>query len=112
MEKHKKSTELNLNCLRILDALLGTALLDMESEALDCLDVFGDHAWSCRAGADEARFDVLVALGHKGNLTRSQLDELMELVSEDSQAHVYFYIYQGHKLMAEQLAVVEESSSG
>jgi len=100
MNNQNVLSEQHLNCLHILDALLGNALLDVDTEAKDALASFSDYAWSCRRGVDEARFDALMAWGHEGTLTRSLLDELMELVSDEGEAHVYFFIYQGHKMIA------------
>jgi hypothetical protein len=88
------------NMYMILGDLLNSAALDRDTEAKDCIEVFGEYEWAMTPGCDEALFQHLLEKGINGTITVDELDGFMDMVSREGQTHVYFSIHQGIKSLA------------
>lgn len=100
------------NLYMILGELLNSAALDRDTEAKDCVDVFGEYEWAMTPGCDEALFQKLLKRGNNGTITTDELDDFMDMVSREGQTHVYFSIHQGIKAIAEYNDQVRSSRAG
>lgn len=87
-----------VNDLQVLSDLIGTAGFNLELEAQYCLAHFKEIDW-CRArGLDCVRFNELHTKGMAGCLTRSELDELVSMLSLDRPLPVYALLVKALKL--------------
>jgi hypothetical protein len=84
----------------LLGNLLDSAVLDLGTEAKDCLEVFDQYDWEMADGQDAARFNQLKAMGDEGKMSLAELDEFMGMVAEHGQTHIYHTIVQGKKAIA------------
>lgn len=79
----------------IISGLLDNAALDEDEQAQDCLEVFDEYDWQPAAGIDQTRFDELVSLGLSGDTTPEELKGFVELVSPESEKHLFCHIRAG-----------------
>lgn len=84
----------------ILSELLDSALLDLSTEAKDCLEVFDQYEWEMKPECDEHAFLALQEKGISGVMTFDELNEFMNMVSRVGQYHLYLTIYEGRKAIA------------
>lgn len=79
----------------ILSNLLVSASLDPSTEAKDCLAVFDEYEWIMKPSCERVRFELLVERGNSGTLSLDELDEFMNLVSDEGDLHHYYFIFHG-----------------
>lgn len=82
--------------------LIDSAFLDASELASDCLEVFSCYEWEPLKGLNDkqlARFNQLLGLGDREEMTNQQLSEFIELVSGDGQVHIYYRRVQARKLV-------------
>lgn len=90
---------------RLLDKLTNSVALDKGEEYLDCLTVFSTTEWQMKAGANEERYQQLLNKGNEDEMSMEEMDEFMDMVSEDGQTHVY------HTMRLSELALIKHWSS-
>lgn len=83
--------------LRVLEGLLSSSLLDLETEVKDCLSVFQDYEWQIADGASRERFEALLSRG--GMMSIDEFLEFIELVSDKGQVHCVYWIVKGLSLL-------------
>lgn len=84
---------------RLLDKLTNSVALDKREEYLDCLTVFTDNDWKMKAGANAERFQQLLDKGNEDEMSQDEMDEFMDMVSEDGQTHVYHTMHMSEQAL-------------
>lgn len=85
----------------LLQKLLESSQLDLETEANDCLQVFNDYDWKRNHNSDEAAFNTLLDAGRENRLSITELNEFMDLVSTEGEHHLYKIIRDGWNLIVD-----------
>ena len=83
----------------VLSGLLESAALDSRLEARDALDVFEQYEWTPKTDVDVNKYNELMTKGSNGDLSITELDEFMGLVSEDGQYHLYYLIIKAKEIL-------------
>ncbi|WP_286241236.1 hypothetical protein [Neptuniibacter halophilus] len=95
------SPEIALGALALLlGDLLNSVLLDGATEARDCLDCFEDYDWVMNPNGDRVLFDELLKKGLDGDMSITELDQFMGMLSAEGNYHHYLSIYQGRQALA------------
>ncbi|MDQ2077440.1 hypothetical protein [Marinimicrobium sp. ABcell2] len=84
-----------------LGQIVSSPLASTEDEAKDCLDFFNNYNWVKKPNADEKQFQSLLEKGNAGEMSEEELDDFMEMVSDDGDWHVYYALFNGQKALAE-----------
>lgn len=85
----------------MLVSLINSSQLDVSTEARDCLTVFDEYKWEMKPGCDTWRFDQLIAKGNAGTMSFDELEELMDLVSDSGELHIFYFICKGKDALME-----------
>lgn len=97
----------------ILEKLLDSSLLDLSTEAKDCLEVFDQYEWVMIPGCDAAVFQQLKDKGDAGTMSSKELNQFMEMVSRDGEHHLYLTIFEGRMAIEKyrELCIRDENST-
>lgn len=88
---------------RLLGKLVNCVELDKEDQYSDCLSVFSDYDWQVKAVSNQERFQQLMDKGIQGSLSMEEMDEFMDMVSDEGSPHIY------HTLRMSELALKKYS---
>lgn len=89
--------EQDSEAMQVLEGLLSSSLLDLETEVKDCLSVFQDYEWQIADDACKERFEALLTRG--GMMSIDEFLEYIELVSDKGQVHCVYWIVKGLSLL-------------
>ena len=83
--------------ISVLDALLGSAVLDPDAEAKDLREAFDAYNWEKAEDADADRFAQL--LGKGPDMSHEEMEEFVSMLAPDSENHPFGYIHRARELV-------------
>jgi len=87
-------TDKNVYLIEILTGILGSCALN--EEAILARNDFNDYEWTAKPDINLNDFNRLLEIGKNNDMTESDIDDFMELVSDSGQHHLYYLIRKGH----------------